>query len=159
MDPRHEEKKKKVKRIGKILLVIGGILSIIGIGSFFMAFTDGGFPSLFFLAFIGFPLLGFGGMLTSVGYKREIGKYMKDESMPIIKEAYDDLHPEIKDMVSMFKGEDNEIKCYYCGTLNNYNAKFCKNCGREINEIRCPHCGSLIDVDSKYCSSCGKEVR
>ncbi len=159
MNSNHEQKKKKIKRIGKILLIVGGILSIVGIGSFFMAVAGGGFPSLFFLAFIGFPMVGFGGMLTSVGYKREIGKYMKDESMPIIKEAYDDLHPEIKDMVSLIKGEDSDIECTYCGTKNDYNARYCKSCGREIKDIRCPHCGSLIDVDSNYCSSCGKEIR
>ena len=159
MNQNHEQKKKKVKRIGKILLVIGGIFTVVGIGSFFMAFAGGGFPSLFFLAFIGFPMVGFGGMLTSVGYKREITKYMKDESMPIVKETYQDLRPELKDVVSMFKGEEKDVTCSYCGTKNDYNARYCKSCGREIKDIRCPHCGNLIDADSRFCSYCGKEVR
>ena len=154
----HELKKKKIKSLGKVLLVIGIILDAIGFISFFGAFTGGGFPSLFFCAFIGIPITGIGAMLTMVGYKRETMKYMKDESMPIYKESYRDLKPELVDFVETLKGENKVIICPRCKQENDDDHKFCKHCGEPLASKTCPHCNATLDNDASFCTSCGKRI-
>lgn len=158
MNQNHENKKKTIQKIGIILLIIGGLLTITGLISFFNAFNGGGFPSLFPLAMGGIPCLGIGLMLLTIGYKREISKYMKDESMPVFKEGYQEIRPEVKDIFTMVKGEENDKTCPYCNTKNDYNASFCKSCGRSIGNKKCSKCGQEIDSDSRFCSHCGQEI-
>ena len=151
----HENKKKKIKTVGLVLVIVGGIFTAIGLISFFSAFAGNGFPSLFWCCFVGMPLLGFGGTLLSVGYRRETMKYMKDEGMPIYKETYQDLKPEVEDFVSIIK--DEEEKCPHCGKENDKGSKYCKHCGKIMNKV-CPHCNSIVDGDALYCSQCGKKI-
>ena len=159
MKQNHENKKKLLRKIGLILIIIGGLLTIIGLISFFSSFNGGGFPTLFPLAMGGIPCLGIGLMLLLIGYNREISTYFKDEGIPVIKEGYQDLRPEVEDVVSIIKGEQNEKVCSYCNTKNNYNSSYCKNCGKPIGSIVCPKCGKKIDIDSRFCSHCGHEIK
>lgn len=154
----HELKKKQIKKIGKVLLIIGIILDAIGFISFFSSFLGGGFPFLFFCSFIGLPITGVGLMLTLVGYKRETMKYMKDESMPVYKESYHDLKPELVDFVSTLKGENKVIICPRCKQENDDDHKFCKFCGEPLTDKRCPYCNAILDGDASFCTSCGKRI-
>jgi hypothetical protein len=89
MDPKHNEKKVKLRKIGIALLVIGGIFSLVGFIDFFAAFGGMGMPTMFWCLFIGFPMLGFGGMLLKASYIRETAQYLKDESVPVkVKNEY-----------------------------------------------------------------------
>ncbi len=132
----HEQTKKKLKIIGFILLGSGSILTVIGFISFFSAFNGGGFPSLFWCAMIGLPLLGFGGMITSLAFRREIARYIKNESTPIINEASQDLAPAIKNVVSAVKQGLEEEKdknfCTACGAKLDPLDRFCGQCGTKL---------------------------
>ena len=158
MDPKHNEKKLKLRRIGIALLIVGGIFSAIGLIDFFAAFGGMGMPTMFWCLFIGFPLLGFGGMLLKVSYIRETAQYFKDESVPVTKDLYRDLKPELKDFVNTLRGKDTEeVICPRCGTRNDLDNNFCKGCGEELNR-KCPYCGETLDHNSTFCGRCGKRV-
>ena len=150
MDAKHNEKKMKLRRTGKILLIIGGIFALVGFVDFFLSIASMGMPTLFWCLFIGFPLLGVGGMLLKASYIRETAQYIKDESIPVTKDLYRDLKPEIKDT-------NDEIICPRCGTKNDLDNNFCKGCGEELNK-KCPHCGEVLDSNSTFCGRCGKRV-
>lgn len=159
MDPKHNDKKIKLRKTGKILLIIGGVFSLVGFVDFFVAIGNMGMPNLFWCLFIGFPLLGIGGMLLKVSYIRETAQYIKDESVPVTKDLYRDLKPEIKDFVNTLRGKEtnDEIICPRCGTRNDLDNNFCKGCGEELNK-KCPHCGETLDHNSSYCGRCGKRL-
>lgn len=161
MNLEHLKKKKTLKIVGFVLLGIGVVLSAIGLISFFSAFNSQGAksPDLFWCCFIGFPLIGAGGGLLTFAFRREIAKYSKDETMPVAKEAYQDLHPEIKDFVGMVKdGSQKKIQCPKCGAMNDTDHKFCNSCGEPISNLTCPHCGESVEANDHFCPHCGKEI-
>lgn len=50
----------------------------------------------------------------------------------------------------------NSIVCS-CGTSNDKNSKYCKNCGKPLYTV-CPNCGANCPIDSKYCNNCGSKL-
>ncbi len=152
----HENTKKKFKKIGIILLSIGILCTSIGIIDFFISMASMHAPSLFFLCFIGIPLIGIGSSLTSLGFRGEIMRYNKNESVPIINEASEEISPAIKNIVNSINNSESNITCE-CGYINNSDSLFCKKCGKSLRII-CPNCGKTLDNDSKYCSYCGNKI-
>ena len=71
---KHEQLKKKLKIVGIIMVATGLALTIAGFVDFFktMANPEKGIPKLFFLAFIGLPMLGIGAGLLAFAFRREI---------------------------------------------------------------------------------------
>ena len=154
----HENKKKTIKIVGFVLVAVGGILTAIGLISFFNAFSTLSTPDFFWCAFIGLPLLGTGVSLLTFGYRRETMKYIKDESLPIYKETYYEAKPEINDFISSIKGNGEAIKCPSCGTINDDNHNFCKQCGQSLSKRKCLYCMSEVDEDANFCPKCGKKL-
>ena len=72
----HDRIKRRIRLVGFICLGIGLICTVIGLVDFFTAFNGSGMPSKFFLLFIGFPLLAIGGSALSIGYRREMMRYV-----------------------------------------------------------------------------------
>ena len=97
---KHESTKKKLKIIGFIIVGAGLALSVTGLVSFFSAFRTGSTPDLFFCAIIGFPLLGIGASILSFAFKREIMRYAKNESVPVINEASGDSSESPAEVIS-----------------------------------------------------------
>lgn len=154
----HEETKKKLKIIGFIVLGAGIILSAIGLISFFSAFGSDDFPKLFFLVFPGFPMIGIGASMLSFAYKREIMRYSKNESVPVINEAIEEVGPTVKKVVSEEKTSDEKTKkCPDCGAENSDKNKFCSECGAALNKV-CPSCGNTVEADDKFCPNCGTKL-
>lgn len=54
----------------------------------------------FAAAFVGLPLLGIGFAITSFAFRREISRYVKNESVPVINEAGKELTPAVRDIAS-----------------------------------------------------------
>ena len=163
MNEQHKKAKKILKIVGITLIVIGAGFAIAGITSFFIAFgSQSGMPKYFWMAFIGLPLLAIGSALTVFGYHKEITKYVKNESAPVVKELYGDLSPEFSDLANKFnntQGKDTKKKiCTHCGTVNDFDDKFCKKCGKPIEPKICPKCGAICDDDSVYCQKCGTKL-
>ena len=157
----HEKTKKKLKIVGISLIVIGTVFSLIGFIDFFSAFSGYRMPNKFWCLFIGFPTFGIGLIITNTAYKREISRYMKNESTPVINEASDDLAPAFRNVASAVKeGLSNTkisgIRCS-CGELNEKGDKFCSACGKALLST-CPHCGKEVDVDDRFCGQCGEKL-
>lgn len=105
--------------------------------------------------------MGIGFAITSFAFRREISRYVKNESVPVINEAGKELTPAVRDIASAVKeglsdSTKDEIRCS-CGTLNNKGSKFCKECGKSFVSI-CPHCGQEIPADSAFCNHCGSKL-
>ena len=158
MNNKHLKNKKTLKIIGFITLIPGIILSIVGFVSFVIGFMNMTMPPLFFLTIVGFPLIGIGSSWLSFAYRKEVNTYLKNESIPVVKEAYQDIKPEFKDLVDTIKGNDKDvITCSRCGAQNDSNNKFCNQCGNSLT-VSCPLCHTTIEKDSKYCPHCGTKL-
>lgn len=152
---RHELTKKKVRTIGLCLLIGGAALSIAGIVNFAVSMAKGQMPYLFAFLFFGFPALGIGLGFTIMGFKKEIARYVKNESVPIINEASEEITPAVKAVASAVKSVNSEFrKCPVCGSENENDSNFCSECGTKLR-ITCPACGEELRADSRFCDKCG----
>lgn len=157
----HKKTKKTLRLVSGILLGGGICLTATGFISFFSAFGNGGFPELFWCAFLGLPMLGIGGSIASVANRREISTYMKNEDVPVVNEASKELSLATKNVTSAIKeglsgANTDGIRCS-CGELNEKGDKFCSACGKALLSA-CPHCGKEVDADDKFCGQCGKSL-
>lgn len=153
---KHEKLKKKLKIAGFVLVIVGAVLALAAFIDFFITVDpDKGMPKLFFLAFIGLPMLGIGAGLLTFGFRREIATYSKNESVPVINEASSEIAPAIQNVVKAAKTESG-VRCE-CGALNDADAKFCKACGKPLAKT-CDNCGENNSADSAYCNNCGNKL-
>lgn len=153
----HQKTKKQLKVIGIILVSIGGVCAIIGFVDFFIAMANMSQPTMFFLLFIGIPLLGIGGSILGFAFRSEIMRYNKNESVPIINEASDEMKPTFRNVASAVKESMNESIVCSCGTTNDKDSRFCKKCGKELYKV-CPNCNAKVENDSEFCTKCGTKL-
>ena len=159
----HESVKKKLKVIGAVVLAAGIICTVIGLVDFFAAFNSESAkpPKLFFLLFIGILLLGVGLSLMAFGFRREIMRYAKNEGVPVVNEASEELSLAVKNVVSAAKegvlGENKGKVVCECGAVNPGDNKFCKECGKALYSV-CPGCGAKVERESKFCGECGAKL-
>ncbi len=162
---KHLKLKKKLKTIGMTLLVIGAVCAILGFGEFFITIGNGGgMPKLFFLCFIGLPMIGIGVGLLMFSSHGDIMRYTKNEAVPVINEAGEELTPAIKSVAGAVReglyGEPAKTKrpvCPVCGVENQAENKFCDKCGALLKKV-CPACGAEQDGDDKFCGQCGAKL-
>ena len=157
---KHNRIKFAFKVTGIVLATAGAVLAVIGLVSFFSGFGTGQPPKLFWCAFLGLPMLGFGAMMLSLGFKREFSKYIKNETVPVINEAGQEIAPAVSAVAKAAKintGEKEESdSCPFCGKTNGDGAQFCRHCGSRLY-IRCPNCGESVKYGS-YCDKCGAKL-
>ncbi len=162
-DPKHSSTSKKLRIIGPIVVAIGLIFTIIGLGSFFSAFSSGKSPELFWCCFIGFPLLAVGGWLTSLGYMRKFGSFVASQTAPVAKDTInyivDGTSDTVANTINKIKGNNNNssLVCPSCHKENDKNAKFCNYCGKPLT-VKCPKCGQDNDPEARYCDNCGERL-
>ena len=157
----HEQKNKRLKRLGIILTAVGAALTATGFIGFFAALAGGGGPPvLFFLCFIGLPMIGVGSTCLRYGYRREVTKYVKDETVPVLNEAAEEAQPALRSVARALREEDrgDAVICPHCGRANDTDAKFCDGCGKPLARI-CPACGRANDAEAKFCDNCGAPLQ
>ena len=154
---RHEKTKKILKIAGGIVLAAGIILAVVGFVDIFSNFGSGDPPSRFWCLFLGFPAIAVGAVLLSFGFHRELGRYVKNESVPVLNEAADELRPAVRDIASAARDAGQSVVCPACGEENEKGSKFCKNCGKTLLSV-CPVCGEEIEPGSKFCNHCGAKL-
>ena len=157
---KHARAKLILKIAGPIVAAAGLTLTIICFADLFSSVADGkGLPDLFWFGFIGLPLLGIGIALTMFGYRKELARYIKNETVPVINEAAAEIAPAAKITAAAasegFSADD--IPCPACEEKNRKDAKFCKSCGNALQKA-CSSCGATIDAESKFCDHCGKQI-
>ncbi|MBX2850889.1 MAG: zinc ribbon domain-containing protein [Phycisphaeraceae bacterium] len=181
----HRSNRSILRIIGPLILIAGILLTVIGIGGFFVgfitAFDQGpsfdGPPSsfkLFFLAFIGIPLMGIGGAITKFAFMGAVARYAASEIAPVGKDAanymIDGTKGAIGDLaqsvgsgiaagMSGQTAHANTVGCPGCGEACDSGARFCSDCGTPIpGEVRCDRCGAMNEPDAKFCNQCGQST-
>ena len=79
--------RRTLRRAGLVILALGGLLTVIGFGSFFASLGSFGSPRFFGCAFIGMPLLFVGGVMTMFGFLGAFQRYVAGESAPVAKDV------------------------------------------------------------------------
>ena len=116
-------------------------------------------PRLFFLLIIGFPSIAIGGMLTLMGFRKEVATYIKNESVPVFNEASEEMKPGISAVASAVKeGVTASVICPACGESNTEGSNFCRKCGHPLSSV-CPRCGASVAPDSFFCPKCGEKLK
>ena len=164
-------KLNKVLRIlGFIFLPLGIICTLTGMIDFFVAASKFGTPNLFFLCFIGMPLIFVGTICLINGYRKQINQYHSSQTAPVAKDVANYMIDGTRDSLTKTAASINEAistnsntsinvnVCEKCGEKNPIDAKFCSNCGSEI-KIKCPQCGHEMDDGAKFCNNCGYKLK
>ncbi len=150
---------KRLRRIGKICLTIGGLLIVIAFIDMFASMNSFRSPSLFFLFFIASPVLFVGFVTLSYGYMGKVARYTATQVAPVTKDTtnylIDGTKDEVVGLVRGIKGE-RKIICPYCQDENDGDAIYCDNCGKKIRKMCI--CGIANDGDSRFCKSCGQKL-
>ncbi len=76
---------------GLLVAGLGLIFLIVGLVSFFGAFSGGGPPRLFWCCFVGMPLLFAGGVMCLFGFMGAVARYTAAEQVPVATDAICDL--------------------------------------------------------------------
>lgn len=155
MDKKHEKTKKILKIIGPIIALCGLGLAIMGFADMIISSEKGEMPSLFWGLIAGLPLIAIGAMISLTGFRREIIRYTKNESVPVVNEAGEEIAPAVSAIASAAKGAERNI-CPDCGKPNEEGAKFCRHCGKPLY-ITCPVCGEQVRAGA-YCDKCGAKL-
>lgn len=169
INPGHSGIRGTFRAVGPAVAVIGLLLVIVGLASFFSAFGGGGPPKNFWCAFVGIPLLVLGIAICKFGYMGKIGRYVAGEVAPVLKDTVNYMADGTKDSVKTFAGAIGEglrggaaaeaevkVKCHKCNALLDGESKFCNSCGAAIEKTKvCPQCQELNDPDAKFCDTCG----
>ena len=152
---RHARTKLILKIIGPVIIAGGVVLAAIG---FIDLFSHNGMPGKSRCLMLGLPVIAIGGMITMFAFKKEITRYVKNESVDIINETAKEIKPAVADIASAAKsGLTSDTVICECGETNDKNNKFCKACGRPLRKT-CPDCGSTAEADSVFCGNCGKKL-
>jgi double zinc ribbon protein len=147
LDPGHAAKRNVLRGIGVVLVVIGGLLTAAGLADFFSSFNSAGaFPTRFWMAFIGLPILGWGLRICKFAFLGDISRYTAGEVAPVARDTIDYLG---------FGGEG--ITCPRCHRANGARAHFCEDCGAPL-DVRCPRCGHQSDAGAHFCEECGAPI-
>ncbi len=150
---------KTLKIIGIILSPIGLIFSIVGFISFFNAFNSGEQPRLFFMCFIGLPLIFLGLACLLIGSLKDIQRYTASQTAPVSKDVanymLDGTREELSKTINNVT--NNMVTCPKCGCKNTNDSTFCKNCGEKLI-IKCHDCQTNNSIDATYCKKCGKKL-
>ena len=152
---RHEKIKKVLKIAGICTIVIGAAFAITGFVSFFKSFASGDAPSLFWCCFVGLPLIAAGAAMASMGFRREITGYIKNETVPVINEAGKEITPAVSSIANAARKENDNV-CPVCGKPNDEDVKFCRHCGAPLY-VTCPACGKTVKRGT-YCGECGAKL-
>lgn len=155
----------KVLRIIGIILIITGItLSVIAVSNM-MSHSN-----LFFLGFIGLPLIFVGLVCTMFGFMKKFNSFTASQVAPVQKDVAnymldgtrEEMGKTAKTIFSSIdtsnaKSEKQSKRCPRCGELNDSTAKFCDNCGTPLVKI-CPKCKQENDPNAIYCDNCGTRL-
>ena len=79
--------RRTLRGVGLAVLALGGLLTLIGVGSFFASFGSFESPRYFWCAFLGVPLLFVGGVMTMFGFLGAVNRYVAGESAPVAKDV------------------------------------------------------------------------
>ncbi len=89
--PKHNGARAFLRVAGLAVAGIGLVFLVIGMASFFSAFSGGGSPRLFWCCFVGMPLLFVGGVMCMFGFMGAVARYTAAEQVPVATDAISDI--------------------------------------------------------------------
>lgn len=171
IDPGHDALRNTLRVVGPVILLAGLVFLFVGVVDFFRAFGGTEPPRLFWCAFLGIPLLGVGGALSSYGYMGRFMRYVAGETAPVGKDTFNYLADGTRQGVQAMAGAIGQglreggpgsgsatvMRCHKCNALLSAEAKFCSQCGQALGKTKpCPNCRELNDPDARFCDNCGR---
>lgn len=141
MSDNNQPKKRIMKIIGICMIVLGVVFIIVGI----TGFTDWDSPRYIFMP-IGILVSGIGSMVLVFAFRQQIIAHQAKVYAPILKELKQEIMP-----------DKNVVNCPDCGTANDVDSKYCKECGKPLRKV-CPYCNADVNNDSKFCPKCGRSL-
>lgn len=165
----HGNQRNALKVAGFALVMVGGILTLIGLSSFFSAMGSFEPPRYFWCAFLGLPLTAVGASLMRFAFLGSVTRYMANEVAPVgsdlARYMVHQTKGSAKDLAQavaagaregLISQGDSLKDCPLCLTPNSSDARFCKQCGAQFQDkILCRKCGQAAPCDSRFCSDCG----
>ena len=122
-------KKTLFKVLGILLLISGVSLAVFGFIDFFKALANIESPKYFPCTFVGILLIGIGGIITILSFRREVHvtvtKQILENSIVKSTEVFNTV---ISDELNVQTGKI----CTKCGVKNDSDSRFCKHCGESI---------------------------
>ena len=127
--------------VGVVLLVVGLVFLGLGLQSFFSAFgnddPDAGFPSRFWMVFVGVLLIAPAGWFLQAGFMGAAARYAAGETAPTVKDSAAYLTDGEGVLGIGRTVDDHESKaggpfCSKCGTRNDTDASYCDSCGAAL---------------------------
>jgi len=168
--PAHIKARSGLRVAGVVLVVVGGVVLLIGLSEFVMAFVranqhDRRDPSVgrMILMMPGLLMLGIGSQMCLAGWAGKIAKYGVREGSPAAAEginrvalgASEGIEAVAAAVASGVRGADvGQAACAACGRENDADAGFCDACGASMS-ASCSACGTSNDADATFCDSCG----
>ncbi len=143
IDPRCRLSKRALQVVGPVVLIVGIIFSAVGLHDLFSA--EDGRPTLFWMAFIGLLLAGYGLTLCKWAFLGEISRYGAGEVASVARDSLDYL------------GLSAMSICTNCGASSAATAKFCSSCGRALT-VACRSCGQANAAGVEFCQNCGAQL-
>lgn len=157
--PDQDRKRVVLRVLGFVFVGIGVLLLAIGLFSMTGILNDG-FPGLFFLTFLGLPLLFVGAVCLMFGFFGAVSRFQAGEAAPVAKDTanylLDGTRKETTKTVHAAL-QDNGPRCPKCGEENEKGAVYCDHCGASLSKT-CANCGEKNDLDSTFCRKCGKRL-
>ena len=160
MNAQHQKTKLKLRVIGVCLLAFGAVLAITGFVNFALSISDGEMPNRFWMLFLGLPMLAVGLMLLLMSLRQEITRYVKNETVPIVNEAGEEIAPAVRAVAAAAREgvtPAEHLTCGACGAENPAGNSYCGKCGAPLART-CPACGASVKAGDAYCGQCGKKL-
>jgi hypothetical protein len=136
--------------LGPIILGMGGLCLIIGMASFFMAFGGGGPPRLFWMCFLGMPMIAIGIALCKFGYMGAVARFVAGETMPVAVDSVNYAAAGTKDAV------ETVARSVSKGIASGVAAAGQEAGSSDVNF--CPQCGGGLKADYRFCPKCGRQI-
>ncbi len=153
-----QAKYRTVCRIVGPLVFLVGVACVVTAGVDF--FTADDIPRLFWLGFVGMPLLFVGSVLLMAGFMGAVARYAAAEQAPVAADTFNYVAGETGEGVRAVASAVREglaagaRRCAACGEGNDAGAKFCDACGEPLVRV-CGACRAENDPDARFCDSCG----
>lgn len=163
-----DNKKAKIilRVVGFTSLAIGLGLAITAFVDFFVSISSDSMkqPQLFWMFFVGFPLIFIGISCLSLGFLHATSAFLASEQAPVAKDVtnymLDGTREETAKTAEAISNSvhpsNKGFVCPRCHTQNEVGALFCDNCGESLTKT-CS-CGEVNDIDAHYCRKCGKPL-
>lgn len=162
----HTKARTTLRIAGAAIMIPALVLIVIGMTDFFSSAASGEAPRLFFLLFIGMPLLFAGAVCLLFGFMGALQSYAVSQTVPAQRDAanymLDGTREEVVKTVRAVKDDaakDDAAKmtCPHCGGKYSDGDKFCPECGAPVGSA-CPSCGAAVPEGAKFCPDCGARL-